>query len=263
MRLAEKVAVVTGGGSGIGQSIAELFAREGASVVAADINGQGARDVAQGIQDAGGSALAVETDVTDSGAVEAMVSRALDSYGQVDILVNNAGAARGDDIVTIDEETWDFNVDLVLKGAFLCSRAVLPHMIERRAGSLVNISSINGLTGLGEEAYGAAKAGVQNLTQNMAVKYGRFGIRANCICPGTVRTPVWAPRLEADPQIFDRLTSWYPLGRVGEPEDVARAALFFASNEASWITGVIMPVDGGLLAGTYRMSHELLGETGK
>lgn len=124
----------------------------------------------------------------------------------------------------------------------------------------MNISSVNGIVGLGEEAYSAAKAGMNVLTKNMAVKYGRFGIRVNAICPGTVRTPIWGPRLEKDPHIFEKLAKWYPLGRVGEPEDIANAALFLASDEAAWITGALLVVDGGLLAGSYRMTLELEGK---
>jgi NAD(P)-dependent dehydrogenase (short-subunit alcohol dehydrogenase family) len=136
---------------------------------------------------------------------------------------------------------------------------VLPTMIGQKNGAIVNIASVNGLTGLGEEAYSAAKAGVINLTQNMALKYGRYHVRANVICPGTIQTPIWQAHLEKDPHIFERLTPWYPLGRVGQPEDIARAALFLASDEAAWITGVALPVDGGLMAGSYRMACELEG----
>ena len=183
------------------------------------------------------------------------------AFGRIDILVNNAGASQGDDILTFDEATWDWNLAVVLKSVYLCSRAVLPQMIERRSGAIVNISSVNGIVGLGEEAYSAAKAGMNVLTKNMAVKYGRFGIRVNAICPGTIRTPIWGPRLEKDPLIFEKLAKWYPLGRVGEPEDIANAALFLASDEASWITGTILIVDGGLLAGSYRMTLELEGKS--
>ena len=145
----------------------------------------------------------------------------------------------------------------MLKSVFLCSKALLPQMIARRRGAIVNISSVNALSALGEEGYSAAKAGMISLTQNLAVKYGQFGVRANCICPGTVRTPIWRARVERDPRIFERLAKWYPLGRVGEPEDIAHAALFLASDEAAWVTGATLVVDGGLLAGNYRMTREL------
>lgn len=257
MRLAEKVALVTGGGSGIGRATCERFAAEGARVVVADINHASARETADHISAAGGTAQAVEVDVTQGVAVVAMATKAIEAFGRIDILVNNAGASFGDDILTIDEETWDRNLTLVLKSVYLCCRVVVPGMIERAGGSIVNISSVNGLAGLGEEPYGAAKAGMVNLTENLAIKYGQYGVRANCICPGTIRTPIWQARVDRDPDVFETLTKWYPLGRVGEPDDVANAALFLASDEASWITGAVLRVDGGLLAGNYRMSQEL------
>ena len=257
MRLPNTVALLTGGGSGIGRAIAERFAQEGARVVVADRNLPGAEETARLIDEGGGEALAVEADVADAAAVAAMVARAVDVFGPVDVLVNNAGASQGDDILTIDEATWDWNLAVVLKSVFLCSKAVLPAMIERRRGAIVNIASVNGLTGLGEEPYSAAKAGMINLTQNLAIKYGRFGVRANVICPGTIRTPIWQARVERRPTIFDELAAWYPLGRVGEPADVANAALFLASPEAAWITGAVLPVDGGLTAGSFRMARDL------
>jgi len=260
MRLAGKVALVTGSGSGIGRAIAERFAREGARVIVNDLHRDRAEETVQRIAAAGGEALAIQADVTQSAAVQAMVEQGMAAFGRIDILVNNAGASQGDDILTFDEATWDWNLAVVLKSVYLCSRAVLPQMIERRSGAIVNISSVNGIVGLGEEAYSAAKAGMNVLTKNMAVKYGRFGIRVNAICPGTVRTPIWGPRLEKDPHIFEKLAKWYPLGRVGEPEDIANAALFLASDEAAWITGALLVVDGGLLAGSYRMTLELEGK---
>jgi NAD(P)-dependent dehydrogenase (short-subunit alcohol dehydrogenase family) len=259
MQLVRKVAVITGGGSGIGRATAERFAREGARVVVADLVGERAEETAARIAAAGGEALAVAADVSDAAAVDALAARALAAHGRVDILVNNAAVARGDDIREIDEATWDFNLAVVLKSVYLCSRALVPQMIARRSGAIVNIASVNGLAALGEEAYSAGKAGMISLTQNMAVKYGQHGVRANCICPGTVRTPIWGPRVAANPGIFDDLAKWYPLGRVGEPEDIASAALFLASDEAAWITGTVLTVDGGLLAGSYRMSRELEG----
>src|SRR6185503_16431133 len=126
---------------------------------------------------------------------------------------------------------------VVLKSVFLCSRAVLPSMLEQGRGAIVNISSVNGLYGLGEEAYSAAKAGVINLSQNLAIRYAGRGVRVNVICPGTVRTPIWQARVDRSPGIFERLTEWYPVGRVGEPEDIAAAAVFLASDEASFVNG--------------------------
>jgi NAD(P)-dependent dehydrogenase (short-subunit alcohol dehydrogenase family) len=173
--------------------------------------------------------------------------------------VNNAGFSAGDGLLEIDEATWDLNMAVVLKGAFLFTRAVLPTMVQRGRGAIVNVASVNGLTGLGEEAYSAAKAGLINLTQNVAVRYGQRGVRANVVCPGTVRTPAWGPVLAEEPRIFERLAEWYPLGRVGEPEEVAQAVLFLASDASAWTTGVVLPVDGGLTAGMRRMAVDLMG----
>lgn len=257
MRLNHKIAIVTGAGSGIGRAIAELFAQEGARVVVDDRHADRAQETVQRIKAVGGEAVPVEADVSQREAVEAMVAQALAAFGRIDILVNNAAVGTGDDILQIDEAGWDTGLAVVLKSVYLCSKAVLPGMIAQKSGAIVNIASVNGLTGLGEEAYSAAKAGVINLTQNMALKYGRFNVRANVICPGTIQTPIWEPQLEKDPQIFERLVPWYPLGRIGQPEDIAKAALFLASDESAWITGVTLPVDGGLMAGSYRMAREL------
>jgi NAD(P)-dependent dehydrogenase (short-subunit alcohol dehydrogenase family) len=259
MRLPDTVALVTGAGSGIGRTIALRFAAEGARVVAAGPTLAKVEETAGLVAEAGGEAVAVFCDVTDPAAVVAAVAAANSAFGPVSVLVNNAGGSFGDDILEIDPETWDRNFDLVLKSVYHCCRATLPAMIERRRGSIVNIASVNGMTGIGEEAYAAAKAGMINLTQNLAIKYGRFGVRANTVAPATIRTPIWDARLAERPTAFDDLARWYPLGRVGEPEEVAHAALFLASDEASWITGITLPVDGGLLAGSYRMNIDLSG----
>jgi meso-butanediol dehydrogenase / (S,S)-butanediol dehydrogenase / diacetyl reductase len=261
MRLPDTVALVTGGGSGIGRAICELFAREGGRVVAADIRLARAEQTVDLITAAGGTALAVEVDVADAASVEMMAVRTVEAFGRVDILVNNAGLSIGNDILTISEEEWDTNLNVVLKSVFLCSKALLPQMLERHRGTIVNIASVNGLSGIGEEPYSAAKAGMINLTLNMAVKYGPSGVRVNVIAPGTIRTPIWAARVEQDPQVFDKLSKWYPLGRVGEAEDIAKAALFLASDDAAWITGTTLVVDGGLLAGFFRLSQDLSLET--
>jgi len=260
VRLQNRVAIVTGGGSGIGQAIAQRFATEGANVIVADRIVARAAAVVAEIEAAGGTALATPVEVTDAQSVGQMAQWAMESYGGIDILVNNAAISRGDDILTFDEETWDLNLDVVLKGVFLCAKAALPTMIAAKRGAIVNIASVNGLTGLGEEGYSAAKAGVINLTQNMAIKYGQHNIRANVICPGTVQTPIWNERLKSEPEIFDKLARWYPLGRVGQPEDIASAALYLASDDASWVTGTVLTVDGGLMAGSYGMARALEGD---
>jgi meso-butanediol dehydrogenase / (S,S)-butanediol dehydrogenase / diacetyl reductase len=260
MRLHNRIALITGAGSGIGEAIARLFAEEGARIAVVDLRQERAQRTVEAIRAAGGEAMAIAADVSNADEVTAIARQVQEAWGPVEILVNNAAISQGDDIRTIDEATWDLNLAVVLKGAFLCSKALVPGMIERRRGAIVNIASVNGLTGLGEEPYSAAKAGLLNLTQNMAIKYGQYNVRANAICPGTVRTPIWQERVEQDPEIFERLAAWYPLGRVGEPEDIAKAALFLASDDAAWITGAILNVDGGLMAGSYRMSRALGGE---
>ena len=248
-RLQGRTALVTGGGSGIGRAISKRFAAEGASVVVADLVGERAEAVAAEIE-----GKAVQADVT----VAADVARMVAATGAIDVLVNNAGGGHADGLLEIDEEAWDGDVAGNLKSAYLCSRAALPGMIDRRSGVIVNIASVNGMAFFANEAYSAAKAGMISLTSSMAVRYGRHGIRTVAIAPGTIRSPLWQDRVDKEPEVFDRLVRWYPLGRVGEPEDVANAAAFLASDDASWITGVALRVDGGLLAGNAQMARELM-----
>ena len=248
-RLDGRTAIVTGGGSGIGRAICRRFASDGASVVVADLVGERAEEVAAEV---GGRA--VQADVTAAADVVRMAAEA----GRVDVLVNNAGGGMADDLLEIDEDEWDADVELNLKSAYLCSKAVLPGMIEHGSGVIVNIVSVNGLAFFANEPYSAAKAGLISLTRSMATRYGRHGVRAVAIAPGTIRTPIWQERVDREPAIFERLVRWYPLRRVGEPEDVAAAAAFLASDDAGWITGEVLRVDGGLLAGNERMSRELV-----
>ena len=248
-RLDGKRAVVTGGGSGIGRATCRLFAAEGATVVVADLVGERAEEVAAEI---GGTA--VQADVT----VAADVGRMVEAAGRIDVLVNNAGGGFADDLLEISEEEWDEDVTVNLKSAFLCSKAVLPGMIEQGSGVIVNIASVNGMAFFANEPYSAAKAGLISLTRSMAVRYGKHGIRAVAIAPGTIRSPLWQERIDKEPAIFERLVRWYPLGRVGEPEDVANAVAFLASDDAAWISGDVLRVDGGLLAGNAQMARELV-----
>jgi meso-butanediol dehydrogenase / (S,S)-butanediol dehydrogenase / diacetyl reductase len=260
MRLQGRGIIVTGGGSGIGQAIAQQCAAEGANVLVADIDPTGGLTTVALIEQAGGHARFVKADVSHAEDVARMVEAALAQGGRLDALVNNAARGGGDDILLTDEAEWDRVIAIVLKSVYLCTRAALPAMLEQGKGAIVNIASVNGMTGLGDDAYSAAKAGVINLTQNLAVRYGGRGIRANVVSPGTVRTPIWDHRVARQPDIFERLKGWYPLGRVGEPADVAGAVVFLLSDEAAFVNGAVLTVDGGLLAGSYRMSRELQAE---
>jgi NAD(P)-dependent dehydrogenase (short-subunit alcohol dehydrogenase family) len=260
-RFAERTVVVTGGGSGIGQVMATRFAAEGGQVVVADLNADAATLATREIEAAGGRAVAVHADVTSSTAVDAMIVEAGRAFGPVDVLVNNAYSCKGDNVMLMDEDTWNADLAGVVTSAFLCSKRVLPEMTERQTGVIVNIASVNGLGYVGNEAYSAGKAAMINLTQSIAVRYGHLGVRCNAIAPGSIATPAWQERVEKEPDVLERLVKWYPLRRVGTPDDVASAALFLASDEASWITGTVLRVDGGLLAGNEIFTNELLVES--
>ena len=241
--------VVTGAGSGIGRAIAGRFGAEGARVVVADINAGSAELAAKQIP----GARAAAVDVTDRASVRALLAGL-----PVDVLVNNAGGATDASFEDLSEDQWDHDVDLCLKGTFLCTQAVLPAMLRRGGGVIVNVASVNALAHFGNEAYSAAKAGVLGLTRSVAVRHGPDGIRCNAVAPGTVRTRGWDERERRDAGLLDRLGGWYPLGRVGTPDDIAAAVLFLASDDAAWITGVTLPVDGGLMAGNRRMAEEIV-----
>jgi meso-butanediol dehydrogenase / (S,S)-butanediol dehydrogenase / diacetyl reductase len=261
MRFEGRTVIVTGGGSGIGRVMAKRFAAEGGRVVIADLVEDRAREVAAEIEADGGRVIALHTNVTVAADVDAMAKAAERAFGAVDVLVNNAHSCQGDNLALMDEETWNGDIDGVLKSAFLCSKRVLAGMIDRRTGVIVNIASVNGLSYAGNEAYSAGKAGMINLTQSIAVRYGHYGVRCNAIAPGSIATPAWEERIVREPDLLERLVKWYPLRRVGTPEDVASAALFLASDDASWITGTVLRVDGGLLAGNEMFTNELLVES--
>ncbi len=250
-RFTDQVVLITGSAGGIGAVMAAEFAAEGAAVVIADIDEASAVRTAAGLP----RAVALKLDVTDAGAVRAAIEGVHRDLGRIDVLINNAAVASDRPFLSLDEAARDRDVDVVLKGAFLTTQAVIPSMT--RGAVILNIASVNALSYFGNEAYSAAKAGLVSLTRSIAVRYGPQGIRCNAIAPGTIITPIWEQRLTADPQVLDRTARWYPLGRIGQPADVAAAALFLCSAEAAWITGVCLPVDGGLMAGNAQMAAEI------
>lgn len=236
------------------------FAQAGARVTILELDGDRGQKVVQEVRSAGGQAELVVGSATSEEDATRAVDTAIERFGKLDILVNNAYFCRGDRVLDIEPELWDRNVEGVLKSAYLCSRAALPQMLQRRSGSIVNIASVNGLMSFGESAYSAAKAGVISLTRTMAVDYGPEGVRVNAVCPGTVMTDAWREALEKDPKIFERLAKVYPLQRVGRPEEIASVALFLASDEASFVTGATIVADGGVTAGNPTFLDFVMGK---
>ncbi|TRV73983.1 SDR family oxidoreductase [Streptomyces sp. 130] len=238
--------LITGAGRGIGAATARLMAAEGARVLVTDLDGERAESVAAEIRASGFAAEATACDVADRAAVEAAVAHAVETFGGLDVLVNNAYSCSLDSTLFEDEqdETWHRDLDVSLGGAYRCSRAAMPHLAASGRGAIVSIGSVNGVQDFGNHAYSAAKAGLASLTRTLAGHAGPRGVRANLVVPGTIRTDAWAGR-EAE---LDRVTPLYPLGRVGEPEDIAKAVAFLASSDAEWITGTSLCVDGGLTA---------------
>lgn len=250
-RLEGKVAIVTGAGSGIGRVAASLFAAEGARVVVADVLADHAESAAADIVAAGGSALPVTVDVSDEDQVASMVSAAVSAYGTLDVLFNNAGIFPEDDGGVLDTppETWQRVMDVNVKGVWLGCRAAVPAMLGSGGGSIVNVASFVALMGAAtaQIAYTTSKGGVLAFTRELAVEYARRGIRANSICPGPIETPLLAELL-ADPARRQRRLVHIPIGRFGRPAEIARAALFLASDDASFVTGSALVVDGGITA---------------
>lgn len=254
-RFEGKVVVITGAASGQGRAAALLFAGEGARVVVSDVNGEGAEKVALDIEGSGGEAVAVATDVSREAEVEAMIGAATEAYGRLDVLFNNAGVGYSAadrftmaSVVHTPEEDWDAVLAINLKGVAMGCKHAIPLMERQGGGAIVNNASINALVGLsGADAYTAAKGGIVALTRVLAVDWGPKGIRVNCICPGGVDTPMIAPAI-ADEAVASFMRESTPLGRLARPEETARVALFLASDEASYLNGAVVPVDGGWTA---------------
>ncbi len=243
LNLREKVAIVTGGGQGIGRAIAITFANEGAYVAVADKNLSTAEKVASEINTAGGKAIAVQVDVTDEVKVNEMVETVIAAFGHIDILVNNAGTAFHKFFTQTTQQDWDIDFNINLRGAVNCSKAVIQHMMDRRYGKIVSIASDAGK--IGEPrlvTYSAAKAGIIAFSKALAKEAGRYGINVNTVSPGTIETPLSMGLLGDN---VDQVVKSYAIRRLGKPEDVANAAVFLASDAASFITGQSLSVNGG------------------
>ncbi len=250
MRLKDKVAIVTGAGRGIGEGVAVRFADEGARVACVDVNIDDANGTAEQIKTKGGEAVAIKCDVSKAADVEAMSKAVVDAFGTVDILINNAGLIRDAQVKNMTEEMWDLVLDVNTKGPFLCAKYVSPKMIEKKYGKIVNISSRAALGNFGQANYSAAKAGVIALTRTLALEFARHNINVNCIAPGYIDTPLMQGLPE---KVTERILAGTPLGRAGKPADIAATALFFVSEEASFITGQTIFVCGGRSLGAMTL----------
>ena len=251
MRLDRKVAVVTGGGTGIGAAIARRFASEGAQVAITGRRKETLERVVSAIERVGGRALALPGSVTDEGDIRRAVEATLRAFDRIDVLVNNAGNLfHAGWLHEMPDRVWNDTIDVFLTGVFRFSRAVIPHMLEQGGGSILNISTVSALKanpGFPAHAYAAAKAGVNMLTKTVAIQYAQRGIRCNAICPAGVNTPGVAD-VTSDPAQLAAWEAVHPVGRIAKPEEIAAAAVYFASDESVWTTGSILAVDGGVSA---------------
>jgi NAD(P)-dependent dehydrogenase (short-subunit alcohol dehydrogenase family) len=249
-RFEDKVALVTGGASGIGRATALAFAREGAKVVIADVLVDGGEETMRMIKGAGGQAIFVKTDVSKATEVEALIKKAVEIYGRLDYAFNNAGI-EGMMAPTADctEENWDRTLSINLKGIWLCMKHEIPQMLKQGGGAIVNTASVAGLVGAqGLPAYCASKGGVVQLTRAAALEYAKVGIRVNAVCPGAIHTPMVERLLSVQPEMEAALTAMQPVGRMGKPEEIAEAVIWLCSDAASFVTGLPMAVDGGMVA---------------
>jgi len=245
MRLENKIAIITGGGTGIGLSCTRLFCQEGAKAV---IFGRRKNRLEDAVREIGENVLAVPGDITRDEDIRRLVETTISTYGRIDILVNNAGIFTGAPLHETKDNEWDTVLDLNMTSVFKLTRKILPHMIRQKSGSIVHISSILGLVAAPNlAAYNVSKGALNQFSRSLAVEYGISGIRSNAICPGLIATEMTG-ELMSDKELMQEWIKNYPIGRFGRPEDIARACLFLAGDESSFVTGAILPVDGGYTA---------------
>jgi len=251
LRLKDRVSVVTGSGRGIGRTIAVLFAKEGSRVVICSRTRRDLDDVERQISRSGGACLSVVADVTDKMSIDRMMGRVLEQYGRIDVLINNAGIYPSQDIVHMTEQEWDNVIDTDLKSVFLCCKAVAPSMIAQKKGKIINITSVTGtlVSSRSLTHYSAAKAGMMGFTISLALELAEHGINVNAVSPGSIITPGY----EGLSRNIDELARSVPLKRLGDPMDIAYAALFLASDESNYITGQTIVVDGGNVIVEHKM----------
>lgn len=249
-----RLTLVTGAAGGIGRALVQRFVEGGDRVIAHDRDRTAVTDLATAHPP--GRVVPVASELPDLSALQTELEPVITAHGPIGAAVANAGSAAGAALETLTPADWQHDLDVNLNAAYSTVQAVLPGLKTTR-GAVIFVGSVNGLTAIGDPAYSVAKAGVIAYARALAMEYGPLGVRANVVCPGTVRTPIWQARVEADPQIFENLRRWYPLGDVVAPQDIAEAVWFLASPQARMITGVVLPVDGGLMAGNRVLAAEL------
>ncbi len=256
MTFRDKVVAITGAAGGVGQSLCRYFLDEGAKVAAIDKKAS-VESLLSDLEASPAAFASAVADLSEPQEVERAFALLTGALGPVDILVNNAGGSSHSTLARTDAAGWRHEIKLNLDSAYFCVQSVIPGMVARHSGVIINIGSVNGLSALGDPAYSAGKAAMISLTRSLAQEYGPYGVRANIVLPGTIRTPVWEKRAAKDPKVLETLKRWYPLGRIVEPVDIARAVGFLASDAASAITGVALPVDCGLMSGNIVIRQEL------